>query len=151
MNKRHIYVYQHCLVGKGGGEHMIGTWILNHTCHFVHIHLDSECIIINRACVPMSFVQDWRSDHFNFFFWYWLYFHYLPDGHTQQCSLLWHHISQTPHVGLSLLCTSWVQTLPNIYSLQDCPLQIKSISMKSVHFNVNFFIIYVRQKMIMNK
>ena len=29
--------------GEGGGGRMIRTWILNHTCHFVHI-LDYELI-----------------------------------------------------------------------------------------------------------
>ena len=34
-----------CLVGEGGRSgHMIIIWILNHTCHFVHIHLDYQLI-----------------------------------------------------------------------------------------------------------
>ena len=32
------------LGGEGGGGRMIRTWVLNHTCHFVHLHLDYELI-----------------------------------------------------------------------------------------------------------
>ena len=61
MNKRHVYTNT-AWWGREGRMHMMfWTWILNHTCHFVHIHLDyGRIVMISRACVPTNFVQDCR-------------------------------------------------------------------------------------------
>ena len=47
------------LLGGGGrGGRMTRTWILNHTCHFAHIQLYYDFLMVSRACVPTNFVQD---------------------------------------------------------------------------------------------
>ena len=45
-------------MGEEGGGHMIRTWILNHTCHFVHIVI-MNLLMVTRVC-PNEFTQDCR-------------------------------------------------------------------------------------------